>query len=182
MAALRPAPGRQIGVVLKAFVRTYGALISVAGVVIALDQWTKSLVVSALPFQSSWLPRGLEQLGPYARIVHWNNTGAAFGSFQNGNTVLTALAVLVIVAILFYYPRVDSRDWSLRLAMGLQLGGATGNLVDRLRMGRVTDFISIGSFPVFNIADSAITIGVVILLLGVWQREREAKTRAPREA
>jgi signal peptidase II len=70
---------------------------------------------------------------------------------------------------------VDSRDWTLRLAMGLQLGGAAGNLIDRLQTGRVTDFISIGSFPVFNIADSAISVGVVVLLLGVWLRERQSQ-------
>ena len=109
--------------------------------------------------------------------MHWNNSGAAFGSFQNGNAVFTILAILVILAILFYYPKVDPRDWTLRLAMGLQLGGASGNLIDRLQMGRVTDFISIGTFPVFNVADSAISVGVVVLLLGVWLRERDIQIR-----
>jgi signal peptidase II len=143
-----------------------------------LDQWTKWLVRSNLPFQSPWNPPWLEWLSPYARIVHWHNSGAAFGSFQSGNTVFTVLAILVIFAILYYYPRVDPRDWTLRLAMGLQLGGASGNLIDRLQRGRVTDFISIGTFPVFNIADSAISVGVAVLLLGVWWREKEAKTVA----
>ncbi len=71
----------------------------------------------------------------------------------------------------------DKQDWTLRVALGLQLGGAAGNLVDRLSMGRVTDFISIGNFPVFNIADSAISIGVVVLLLGVWINEQRAKRK-----
>jgi signal peptidase II len=155
--------------------RDYVLLLGVAGTILALDQWTKSVVRANLPFQAVWLPSWLEWLSPYARIVHWNNTGAAFGSFQNGNLVFTGLAVVVILAILYYYPRVDPRDWSLRLAMGLQLGGAAGNLTDRLKMGRVTDFISVGSFPVFNVADSAITIGVGILLLGVWWRERQER-------
>ena len=109
------------------------------------------------------------------RIVHWNNSGAAFGSFQNGNPVIMLLGIAVVVAILYYYPKVDRGDWTLRLAMTLQLGGAAGNLIDRFRMSRVTDFISIGAFPVFNVADSAITVGVVVLLLGVWARERAAK-------
>lgn len=155
--------------------RVYLPLLGIAAAVVALDQWTKSLVRARLPFQASWVPPSLEWLSPYARIVHWNNSGAAFGSFQNGNAVFTVLAILVIVAIFYYYPRVDPRDWALRLAMGLQLGGAAGNLVDRLQMGRVTDFLSIGTFPVFNVADAAISIGVAILLLGVWMREREAK-------
>lgn len=173
--AFRPSRTGSRGVVLMQYWRRYGLLIVLSGVVIALDQWTKWLVRSSLPFQTSWLPSWLEWLSPYARIVHWNNSGAAFGSFQNGNAVFTALAVVVIVVILYYSPRVEAGDWSLRLAMGLQLGGAAGNLIDRVRMGRVTDFISIGSFPVFNVADSAISIGVVVLLLGVWLRERQAQ-------
>lgn len=157
------------------YLRDYVFLIGLGGAVVALDQWTKWLVRANLPFQATWLPEWLQSLSPYARIVHWNNSGAAFGSFQNGNTVFSLLAVLVIAAILYYYPRVEKDDWTLHAAMGLQLGGAAGNLIDRLSMGRVTDFISIGSFPVFNIADSAISVGVVVLLLGVWLKERKAK-------
>ena len=112
------------------------------------------------------------------RIVHWSNSGAAFGTFQNGNPVFTVLAILVIIAIIYYYPRVEANDWTLRLAMGLQLGGAAGNLVDRLLMHRVTDFISVGNFPVFNVADASISIGVVVLLLGVWVKERLEKRQA----
>ncbi len=158
-------------------VRNYAFLVGLGGVIVALDQWTKWLVRTNLPFQATWLPDWLAPLGPYARIVHWNNSGAAFGSFQNGNSVFTVLALLVIAAILYYYPRVDKDDWTLRVAMALQLGGAAGNLVDRLSMGRVTDFISIGSFPVFNIADSAISVGVAVLLLGVWMNERRGKEK-----
>jgi signal peptidase II len=62
--------------------------------------------------------------------------------------------------------------------MGLQLGGAAGNLIDRLLVGRVTDFISIGTFPLFNIADSSISVGVAVLLLGVWVKERNEKKKA----
>ncbi|HEY9525542.1 MAG TPA: signal peptidase II, partial [Anaerolineales bacterium] len=61
------------------------------------------------------------------------------------------------------------------LAMSMQLGGAIGNLVDRLTIGHVTDFISVGTFPVFNIADSSISVGCVVLLLGVWWQERNSK-------
>jgi signal peptidase II len=160
---------------LREVFRSYAPLLGVAATVVVLDQWTKWLVRSSLPFQATWNPPFLEWLNPYARIVHWHNSGAAFGSFQNGNAVFTLLAILVILAILYYYPRVDPQDWTLRLAMGLQLGGAMGNLIDRLRMGRVTDFLSVGSFPVFNVADAAITLGVLILLWGVWMRERGSR-------
>jgi len=150
-------------------------LLGMAGVIVALDQWTKWLVRENLPFQATWLPEGLSWLSPYARIVHWYNSGAAFGMFQNGNLVFTMLAFIVIAAILFYYPQVGISDWSLRLAMGMQLGGAAGNLVDRLLIGKVTDFISVGTFPVFNVADSSISVGVVVLLLGVWIKERNER-------
>jgi len=152
-------------------------LAGVAGVSIALDQWTKWLVRVNIPFGGQWLPEGLMWLSPYARIVYWHNSGAAFGIFQNGNMVFTVLAFVVIGAILFYYPQVED-DWTLKLAMGLQLGGAVGNLIDRLSMGKVTDFISIGAFPVFNIADASISVGVAVLLLGVWLKERQEKLRA----
>jgi len=85
------------------------------------------------------------------------------------------LAFIVIAAIIYYYPHVENTDWSLRLAMSMQLGGAIGNLIDRLRLGHVTDFISIGSFPVFNVADASISVGAVVLLLGVWLMERSEK-------
>jgi signal peptidase II len=109
--------------------------------------------------------------------VHWYNTGAAFGIFKEGGMVFTVLAFIVIGAILYYYPQVERSDWSLRLAMSMQLGGAIGNLIDRLRIGHVTDFISVGTFPVFNIADASISLGCVVLLLGVWWNERAQKKK-----
>ncbi len=163
---------------MNRYVRDYAILLGLSGVVIAIDQWTKWLVRTNIPFAGSWLPDWLSWLSPYARIVHWSNSGAAFGSFQNGNTVFTILAILVIIAILYYYPRVDEKDWTLRLAMALQLAGAAGNLIDRLMAGKVTDFISIGSFAVFNVADSSITIGVIVLLIGVWVKEQADKKAA----
>ena len=164
---------------MNRYLRDYSVLLGLGMVVIGLDQWTKWWVRTNLPFQSTWLPNGLSWLSPYARIVNWNNSGAAFGSFQNGNYVFTILAIIVIAAIIYYYPRVQESDWTLRLAMGLQLGGAAGNLIDRLLMQKVTDFISIGNFPVFNVADSSITVGVVVLLLGVWVKERLEKKNVP---
>ena len=153
-------------------------LVGVAGVSVALDQWTKWWVRENIEYAGQWLPEGLMWLSPYARIVHWYNSGAAFGMFQNGNLVFTILAFIVIAAILYYYPSVEADDWTLKLAMGLQLGGAVGNLIDRLLMQKVTDFISIWTFPVFNIADASISVGVAVLLLGVWLKEREEKLKA----
>ena len=163
---------------MNRFVKDYLILFGIGGAVIALDQWTKWLVHTNIEFGAQWLPEALSWLSPYARIVHWYNSGAAFGMFQNGNLVFTTLAFIVIGAIIYYYPRVEAHDWTLRLAMGLQLGGAAGNLIDRLRVGRVTDFISVSTFPVFNVADASITIGVLVLLLGVWLNERNEKLKA----
>jgi signal peptidase II len=151
----------------------YLILCLVAGGVIALDQWTKSLVRARLQFGEIWTP--YQWLEPYARIVHWKNTGAAFGMLPGFSDLFTILAIVVAVAILYYLPQIPQQDWLLRLALGLQLGGAVGNLIDRLTIGSVTDFISIGSFPVFNIADASISTGVVVLLLGIWWKERQQK-------
>jgi signal peptidase II len=162
---------------LKRNFLTYLPLLLIASLIVALDQWTKWLVRTHIPFTGTWLPEGWDWLAPYARVVHWYNSGAAFGMFQNGNLVFSVLAVIVICAILYYYPQVERGDWILRLAMSMQLAGAAGNLIDRLMIQKVTDFISVWSFPVFNVADASITVGVGVLLLGVWFNER--KNRPP---
>ena len=157
-------------------VGSYIYLFSIAGAIIALDQWTKNLVRTNLALGETWLPDSLTWLSPYARIVNWYNTGAAFGMFQNGSMVFTVLAIIVISAIIYYFPRVEQSDWTLRLAMSMQLAGASGNLIDRLLQdGKVTDFVSVGTFPVFNVADASISIGTVILLVGVYLQERAAQ-------
>ena len=150
----------------------------IAVLIVGLDQWTKWLVRVDIPAGGTWLPDSLAWLSPYARIVHWYNTGAAFGIFKEGGMVFTVLAFIVIGAILYYYPQVERSDWPLRLAMSMQFGGAIGNLIDRLRIGHVTDFISVGAFPVFNIADASITVGCAVLLVGVWLNERAQKKKA----
>jgi signal peptidase II len=157
--------------------RKYGLLLSIAGIIILLDQWTKAWVRNNIPFGEMWAPiPGLED---FARIVHWRNTGAAFGMFQELSMVFTVLAIIVSIAILYYYPRIPSADWALRLALGLQLGGAIGNLIDRLFFGHVTDFISLFNFAVFNIADASISTGVAVLVIGVWVKDRQQPETSP---
>jgi len=161
---------------VKSVFEKYGFLFSVAGLIVLLDQWTKTLVRTSLPLGGTWLPESLGWVAPYARIVNWHNTGAAFGMFQSGSMIFTVLAFIVTGVIIYYFPQVERSDWTLRLAMSMQLGGAIGNLIDRLlHDGRVTDFISVGTFPVFNVADSSISVGTVVLLLGVYLQERAAK-------
>ena len=142
-----------------------------AALIVTLDQWTKSLVREHIPFTDSWLPGSMEWLTPYARIVHWKNTGSAFGLFQNSNTIFIILAIIAAGFIIFYFPQVAREEWPLRTAMVLQLGGALGNLTDRIFIGSVTDFVSVGTFPVFNIADSSISVGVAVLVIAVLIQE-----------
>lgn len=166
---------------MKNLVKRYWQIVVIAVVIVALDQWTKSLVRANIPLGGTWLPESMSWLSPYARIVHWYNTGAAFGMFKDGSMVFTVLAFIVIGMILYYYPQVENADWSLRIAMSMQLGGATGNLIDRLTIGHVTDFISIGNFAVFNIADASISTGAAVLFLGIILMER-AERKKKREA
>ena len=163
---------------LKIHSADYFLLFSICAVIIGLDQWTKALVRARIPLGTDWLPDGLMWLMPYARIRHWYNSGAAFGIFQNGNLVFTILAIIVILLILYYFPRTERNDWWLRVAMAMQFAGAAGNLIDRLVFTHVTDFISVGRFAIFNVADASISVGVAVLLLGVWLKERTEKKRA----
>ncbi|RLD03856.1 MAG: signal peptidase II [Chloroflexi bacterium] len=156
--------------------RNYLTLFTIAGIIVALDQWTKNLIRVNIPFGGTWLPEGWEALAPYARVVHWKNTGAAFGMFQEGALIFTVLAFVVIAGILWFYRQIEPSDWFLRLALAMQLAGALGNLIDRLLFdGVVTDWISVGNFAVFNIADASITVGTGIMLLGVWIMEKREK-------
>ncbi|MBN2085618.1 MAG: signal peptidase II [Anaerolineales bacterium] len=148
-------------------VRNYILLAILAGTVLILDQTTKELVRTQLALGEIWMP--IEAIRPHMHIVHWTNTGAAFGMFQQGGMVFTILAVIVSGAIIWYYRDSDTASWPVRIALGLQLGGALGNLTDRLLQGtEVTDFIWFGFFPaVFNVADGAISLGVALLMLDI---------------
>jgi signal peptidase II len=161
---------------LKRYIRAYIFLFTLAGFIIALDQWTKYIVRTQLQLGQTWVP--WDWLAPYARIVYWHNSGAAFGLGQNLSLFITILAIFVVGAIIVYYPQIPKSDWPLRVALGMQLGGAVGNLTDRLTIGFVTDFISVGTFPVFNVADSSISVGVAVLIIGMWIMERKQKSNS----
>ena len=123
-------------------IRNYILLAVLAGIVLAADQITKELVRTQLAFGEIWMP--IDWLRPHMHIVHWTNTGAAFGMFQQGGMLFTVLAFIVSGAIIWYYRDSDTATWPVRIALGLQLGGALGNLTDRLIHGTVTDFILFG--------------------------------------
>ncbi len=130
--------------------------------VVAADQFSKIWIRSNLATGESLPETGL------FRLTHVHNTGAAFGLFQHQSFTLTivaliGIAVLLLFTLLFFrhFPFLDNRLGMP--ALGLVLGGTVGNLIDRLRFGYVTDFIDVGIWPAFNIADSAITVGAILL-------------------
>jgi signal peptidase II len=161
---------------LKKFIKTYGLMLLISSLLIALDQYTKHLIRTNLEYGQIWMP--WQWLQQYARIIHINNTGAAFGLFKGANTVFMILAVIVAVVIIYYFPSVSRKDWVIRVALSMQLAGALGNLIDRILFGHVTDFISVGTFAVWNIADASITVGVAVLLIGMWVQDNRAKKLA----
>ena len=132
-------------------------LLSTLVVVLIMDQFSKELVQQYLK-----LGEAFPDDGPL-RLIHTTNSGGVFGVFPN-QTVFLIIASFVGIAILILIYR--SQPWPgqlVRLSLGLQLGGATGNLLDRLRHGEVVDFIDVGPWPIFNVADSSIVIGITIL-------------------
>ena len=157
---------------MQAFFKKYSLLLLVASLVVLFDQWTKWLVRKNVPLNGAWLPDWLKWLDPYARFVFIYNKGSAFGLFQNGNIFFTVVAFLVLGGVVYVYSQIELRDWLLRFAASLYFAGVLGNLIDRLIRGRVTDFISVGTFYIFNIADASINVGVALLLVGYWWSER----------
>lgn len=121
-------------------------------------------------------------LGSVFQVTYVTNSGAAFGLFPGWSSVFIVIAIVVIVALVWYYLQLSDGEWLVQVALGLQLGGALGNLIDRLRFGgSVVDFIDLSfwplrNWPVFNIADSSIVVGVSILTLAMicegWSEER----------
>jgi signal peptidase II len=161
---------------LKSFFQKTRWMFVIAAVIVILDQVTKILVRTNLALGETWVP--WPWLAPYARIIHLTNTGVAFGMFQGNSVLFAILAFIVACAIVFYYPQVPAEDKVLRFSLAMQLGGALGNFIDRVFVGEVTDFASVGNFAVFNVADACITVGVGVLLIGVWlqeKRERQIK-------
>jgi signal peptidase II len=159
-------------------VRGWEIVACVAAIVLVVDQLSKALV---LTFLAPGAPHAEVVIVPrLLRLYYVENTGAAFGLFQGKNPLLAFLAFGVVVALVVWF-RELVRFWLGALALGLQLGGAVGNLIDRFRHGFVVDFIDFSFWPTFNVADSAITIGVLMLLY-VLLRQGQLESPRAREA
>ena len=147
-------------------------LLQLAAIFFVLDQLTKFLVRAYLPFGSSYPATG------FFRFTHAENTGSAFGLFQGHNTPLIFISFVGIFVLAMIYQSQPRPTNLLRLSLGLQIGGALGNLVDRFRLGAVTDFIDVGPWPIFNLADSSIICGLLLLGWIILQPGRRTATPA----
>ncbi|MDQ3702762.1 MAG: signal peptidase II [Chloroflexota bacterium] len=144
----------------------YGFLAAVAAVTLAADQATKSIVQATMQ-----LGEVIPVIPPVLDLHYITNSGVAFGLFPRFGDVFIPIALVIMTIIVAYYRSLRHRRLWLRTALALQLGGALGNLIDRLRYGAVVDFVEFHidainfHWPVFNVADSAIVVGVGILLV-----------------
>lgn len=137
---------------------SWARAVGVLACVLLADQVVKALVTASLR-------RGEErEIVAGIKLVNVRNSGVAFGQLQNGGTIVAIVVAIAVVALVVYFSRHATRPW-MWLPAGLLLGGALGNIVDRLREGAVVDFVKLPYWPAFNVADSAIVVGVVVLLL-----------------
>ncbi len=147
-------------------------LFGMAALTLLADQITKAAVVANLNLYEDWTP--IAALGDFFEITYTQNTGAAFGLFPTASNIFLVIAFIASAAIIYYYRQIRGNAWLLRAGMGLMMGGALGNAIDRVTRGFVVDFLHVFyepigfNYPVFNLADSGIVIGVglLILLLG----------------
>jgi signal peptidase II len=145
------------------------------GVIIA-DQLTKAWVRNNLAYGEVG-----PSFGP-VQIIHVVNSGAAFGILQGATPFLIVMSLFGLAAIVLYYVYPPMDHGLIRIALGMQLGGAIGNLLDRLRFGEVTDWIDVGDFPTFNIADACISTSIVIVLGFFVLQEFEERDKARQSA
>ncbi|MDQ6857591.1 MAG: signal peptidase II [Chloroflexota bacterium] len=145
----------------------------VAVAIFVLDRITKIAVETNLAVGSS-----IDVLGQWIRISHVTNSGAAFGLLPERTTLLSILSVAAVLAIVFYYRKLAADSLLIAMTLGMQLGGAFGNLVDRVRQGYVVDFVDVGipgglRFWSFNVADSSIVVGIIAVTALLWWNERK---------
>ncbi|VAW31099.1 Lipoprotein signal peptidase [hydrothermal vent metagenome] len=146
---------------------------------IGADQTSKFLVEANLDLFEVYAP--IPSLEAYFRFFHISNTGAAFGLFEGAGGLFRYLAIIVSLGIIYYNQVLPGRQRLLRLALGLQMGGALGNMIDRFRIGHVTDFIDIGPWYIFNLADLSVVTGAIILGWLLLQESRELRAAQKQE-
>ena len=146
-------------------------LATIAVAALLADQLTKQLVASTLA-----LDEEVHLVGPFS-IHHVQNSGIAFGLFSSATAAVIVLTTVAVGWMLFFFARSGSRHPVLPAALGLLIGGSVSNLVDRVRLGHVTDFLDLRFWPAFNLADSFIVVGVAILLIALLAVDRDPRRR-----
>lgn len=156
--------------------RSLPLLLVIAGIVVAVDYMTKQWVMVHLAFE-----RPVDLLGPYVRLTYTRNSGVAFGLGAGTSFPFYVFSIAAALAILYLFLRARVPSLTRQIALSLIMGGAVGNLIDRVRFGEVVDFIQIGTqrwyWPVFNVADAAVSIGVVLFAF-TWSTHHEPRTEA----
>jgi signal peptidase II len=169
-----------ISVAERAFGASWAQWISLAAVALAAlgaDQLTKAIVTNRLDLNDE-----VHIVGPFS-IHHVTNSGIAFGLFASATGVVILLTGLAVAWMLYFFARSGSRHPVLPVALGLVIGGSVSNLIDRVRLGHVTDFLDFTYWPAFNLADTFIVVGVAALLLAlVASDRRSARPQRVREA
>lgn len=168
--ALRPVSWaeRPVG----AGMRQWTGLAAIAAASVGADQLTKQVVARAVPLYDE-----VAIVGPFS-IHHVHNSGIAFGLFSSATSIVIALTAIAVLWMLAFFARSGARHPALPVALGFVLGGSVSNLVDRVRLGHVTDFLDVRYWPAFNLADVFIVVGVAILfgaLAGADRRKRRPR-------
>ena len=143
---------------LSAERRQWIGLAVVALVAVLADQITKHVVASSIALDSA-----VKLIGPFS-IRHVQNSGIAFGLFSSATVAVIVLTTVAVAWMLVFFARSGARHPALPVALGLLIGGSISNLVDRVRLGYVTDFLDLRWWPAFNLADASIVVGVAVLL------------------
>jgi signal peptidase II len=164
---------------LSVRIRSILTILSVGTLVLFLDRFSKTWVLDNLELYESWPP--IPALAPYFTFFHATNTGMSFGMFKGGGEILKIVAAVAVVAILIFGIRKGHSSWIVNMSLGLMLGGAAGNLYDRLAYGHVIDFLDfrvpdVFHFATFNVADSSLVVGTLILATYMLFEDRREST------
>ena len=146
--------------------KKYAVIISIGFIIVFSDQLTKFLIKQNLQLNQS-----IPVIKNILHLTYITNTGSAFGLFKGFNWFFILFSLVVIIVIFYFINQIKNNEKMMRISVSLVLGGTIGNLIDRIAYGAVIDFIDFRIWPVFNIADSAVTIGIIILIVLLWKND-----------
>ena len=151
------------------------SLLAVAAAAVIADQLTKQVIARTLD-----VGERVDIVGPFS-VRHVENSGIAFGLFASRTTIVIAVTALAVGWMVWFFARSGRRHPVLPVALGLVLGGSLANLIDRIRLGRVTDFLDLEAWPAFNLADTFIVVGVAVLFGALVLADRPRRLHGARD-